>query len=148
MVTTLGSRWAVAGATFALWALVAASAAYWGLKLSSAGDVATAPPAPRNPAPVNAAAVARLLGSNPSAVAAAPPPSAASRFKLLGVVANRGHGGAALIAVDGKPPKPFRVGALVEEGLVLQSVDAKQAALGPRMDAPPSITHQLPRPHP
>ena len=148
MVTTLGSRWAVAGVTFAVWALVAASAAYWGLKLSSADDLASAPPAPRNPAPVDTAAVARLLGSNPSAVAAAPAPSAGSRFALLGVVANRGHGGAALIAIDGKPAKPFRVGSLVEEGLVLQSVDAKQAALAPNMDAPPSITLELPRLHP
>ncbi|HWI79315.1 MAG TPA: type II secretion system protein N [Ramlibacter sp.] len=147
MVTTLGSRWAVAGSTFALWALVAASAAYWGLKLSGGDDVATAPPAARSPAPADPAAVARVLGSSPTVATAAPPPSAGSRFALVGVVANRGHGGAALVSIDGKPPKPFRVGTAVEEGLVLQSVDARRAVLAPSMDAPPSVTLELPLLH-
>ena len=147
MVTTLSSRWAVAGSTFGLWALVAASAAYWGLKLSGTDTVATAPPAARSPAPVDPAAVARVLGSSPAVATAAPAPSAASRFALVGVVANRGHGGAALIAIDGKPPKPFRVGSALEEGLVLQSVGARQAVLAPGMDAPSSITLELPLLH-
>jgi general secretion pathway protein C len=148
MVTTLSSRWAVAGSTFALWALVAASAAYWGLKLSSAAGVATAPPAARSPAPVDPMAVARLLGSSPTVAAAAPVASLASRFALVGVVASRAHSGAALISVDGKPPKPFRVGAAVEEGLVLKSVDARSAVLAANASAPPSVTLELPRLHP
>ena len=54
-----------------------------------------------------------------------------SRFALVGVVAGRhSGGGAALIAVDGKPPKPYRVGMQVESGLVLQSVGAREARLG------------------
>jgi general secretion pathway protein C len=146
MVTTSGSRWAVAGSTFAIWALVAASAAYWGLKLSGTSGVATAPPAARSPAPVDPAAVARLLGYSP-AVGTSPQPSAASRFSLVGVVASRAHSGAALISVDGKPPKPFRVGATVDEGLVLKSVDARRAELAPSMDAAPTITLDLPLLH-
>jgi general secretion pathway protein C len=145
MVTTLGSRWAVAGSTFALWALVAACAVYWGLKLSGTSSVATAPPAARSPAPVDPAAVARVLGFSPAVASAAPTPSIASRFNLVGVVANRGHGGAALISVDGKPPKPFRVGSSVEEGLMLQSVDARRAVLAASPDAPASVTLELPR---
>jgi general secretion pathway protein C len=147
MVTTWGSRWAVAGATFALWALVAASAVYWGLKLSGGGDVATAPPAVRSPAPVDPTAVARLLGSTPAVAAAAPQPSAASRFALVGVVASRSHSGAALIAIDGKPPKPFRVGSAIDEGLVLKSVDSRRAVLAPSMEAAPAVTLELPLLH-
>ena len=147
MVTTLSSRWAVAGSTFALWALAAASAVYWGLQLSSTNTVATAPPAVRSPAPVDPAAVARLLGFSPTVAAAAPVASLASRFSLVGVVASRAHGGAALISVDGKPAKPFRVGSTVDEGLVLQSVDARRAVLAPGMEAPPALTLDLPRLH-
>jgi len=144
MVTTLGSRWAVAGSTFALWALVAASAVYWGLKLSGSDAGPTAPPATRSPPPVDPAVVARLLGFNPAGASAAPAPSMASRFALVGVVANRGHDGAALISVDGKPAKPFRVGTAVDEGLVLKSVDARSAVLAPSAEAPPALTLQLP----
>jgi general secretion pathway protein C len=147
MVTTSGSRWAVAGSTFAIWALVAASAAYWGLKLSGRNDVATAPPAARSPAPVDPVAVARLLGYSPTVAAGGAQPSAASRFALVGVVASRAHSGAALISVDGKPPKPFRVGSAVDEGLVLKSVDARRAELAPSMDAAPTITLDLPLLH-
>jgi general secretion pathway protein C len=147
MVTTFTSRWAVAGSTFALWALAAAAAVYWGLKLSGAGSVATAPPAVRVPPAVNQAAVARLLGSSPSVAAATPATSAASRFALVGVVASRAHAGAALIAVDGKPPKPFRVGSMVDEGLLLQSVDPRRAVLAPSMEAAPTVTLELPLLH-
>jgi general secretion pathway protein C len=147
MVTTSGSRWAVAGSTFAIWALVAASAAYWGLKLSGRNDVATAPPAARSPAPVDPAAVARLLGYSPAVATAGAQPSTASRFALVGVVASRAHSGAALISVDGKPPKPFRVGSTVDEGLVLKSVDARRAELAPSMDAAPTVTLDLPLLH-
>jgi general secretion pathway protein C len=59
------------------------------------------------------------------------------------VVANRSQKGAALIAVDGKPPKPYRVGAPVDEGIVLQSVESRRAVLaGP--DGAPVLTLDLP----
>ena len=146
MVSNTGNRWAVAGGTFALWALVAATAVFWGLKLSNgSGGLPAAAPV-RGPVQADPLAVARLLGSNPMAPAAAPVASLSSRFNLVGVVANTTHQGAALIAVDGKPPKPFRVGSAVDEGLVLQSVSTRQAALGPTIDGPASVTLELPLP--
>jgi general secretion pathway protein C len=133
----------MAGTTFVLWGLVAASAVYWGMKLTArpAGAV-TAPTAARTPPPADPAALARLLGASPAA--AAPLPSLASRFSLLGVVANRSNQGAALIAVDGKPAKPFRVGAAVNEGLVLKSVESRRAVLAASADGPPVLTLDLP----
>lgn len=134
----------MAGTTFVLWALLAASAVYWGLKLTArpAGP-ASAPLATRAPAPADPVAVARLLGASPTA-AAAPVASMASRFALVGVVASRSHKGAALIAVDGKAAKPFRVGATVTEGLLLQSVESRRAVLAASADGPPVLTLDLP----
>ncbi len=53
-----------------------------------------------------------------------------SRFVLWGVVAGASGQGSALIAVDGQPPRPFRVGQAVTDGVVLQSLGQKQAQLG------------------
>jgi general secretion pathway protein C len=133
---------------FGVWALVAASALAWGLRLFAGGRgvppnaaVATAAGAPRGD-------IARIFGNDPPPVVAevelAP---ASSRFQLLGVVAPRASGtrqGVALIAVDGKPAKAFRVGAAVDGDLVLKAVRARGADLGPRggdvnmaLDIPP-----------
>ena len=97
--------------------------------------------------PHHIVAVLRLLGVQAAnAVAArAPVASLASRFALIGVLAGRSSGGgAALIAVDGQPAKPFRVGAAVDEGLLLQSLDPRQARLGASMDGPATLTLDMP----
>jgi general secretion pathway protein C len=132
----MSARWV----TFLVWALVAASAVAWGLKL-----FVTAPGAPPQ---VSVAAISqlprgdvtRVLGADavptvdPSAGESVAP-AADARFQLLGVVAPRGNetarGGVALIAVDGKPPRAFRVGALVDGENALQAVRARGADLGP-----------------
>ena len=142
MVSNAGNRWAVAGSTLLVWGLAAGSAVYWGMKLSSGGrSVPVAPPA-RSAPPADPAAVARLLGSTP--VAAAPVVSPSSRFQLLGVVAEPDGGGAALLAVDGKPPKPYRAGAQVDESLVLRSIEPRRVTLAASMQAPASVTLELP----
>lgn len=144
----LKSGWGAPLTTLVLWALVAASAVYWGLRLSTppAGQVApatvTTPPAP------DVQAIGRLLGAGSVAVApttpVAPVASASSRFALLGVLAGRSSGGgAALIAVDGRPAKPFRVGAVVSAGLVLLALEPRQAQLG-AAGGPPSLTLEMP----
>jgi general secretion pathway protein C len=144
MVSNLQNKWAVAGATFAVWGLLAASTVYWGLKLTAPPAAPTAATLPvRAPAPADPVAVARLLGASPVTAVAAPTPSIASRFALLGVVASSSQKGAALIAVDGKPPKPYRVGAEVEEGIVLQSVESRRAVLA-GTDGVPVLTLDLP----
>ena len=144
MVSNLHSRWAVAGATFVLWALVAGSAVHWGLKLISRPAAApAAAPVVRTPPAADPLAVARLLGAVPAVDSAAAAPSLASRFTLVGVVASRSRNGAALIAVDGKPAKPFRVGAAIDEGIVLKSVEARRAVLA-GSDGSPALTLELP----
>ncbi|MDM0075893.1 type II secretion system protein N [Variovorax sp. J2P1-59] len=138
------ARWPVATATTGLWALAAASIVFWGLRLAAPSD-AIAPPAVATPqAAADPAAVAQLLGAVPTQAAVVAAPEAASRFALLGVVADSDGQGAALIAVDGKPAKPFRVGAKVEEGYVLQSVTTRAASFGASANSALAFTLQLP----
>lgn len=139
----LRPNWTVRGTTFLLWGLAILCVVYWSLKLSTSAGISTAPSVLRTPPPVDTAAVARLLGGG--VVAASPAaPSMASRFVLQGIVANHWGGGAALIAVDGKPARPFRVGTLVEEGLVLQSLQGRRALLGAEREGLPTLTLELP----
>lgn len=125
------------GVALLVWAAVAALAAYWGSRL-------LARPSPVPPQARLATSsppqgdLTRLLGAAPvvavPAAAAAPPPADA-RFKLLGVVAARGNaraGGVALIAVDGKPARAFKVGAAIDGDQVLQSVAPREVTIGPR----------------
>jgi general secretion pathway protein C len=142
MVSNLQSRWIAAGITFVVWALLAASAVYWSLNLSRGAESGMVPVTVRAPAPADPVAVARLLGYSQAAAPQAA--SLASRFALTGVVASRERDGAALIAVDGRPAKPFRVGATVTESLVLQSVEPRRAVLAASKDGPPAVTLELP----
>jgi general secretion pathway protein C len=134
---------------FVIWAAVAASAVFWLLRLWS-----SSPAAPANTVTVASTApqrgdLTRVFGAPPSAAAPAPAPSEpalASRFKLLGVAAPREGGepiGLALIAVDGKPPRGFKVGAVIDGNLILQSVHPRGASLGPS-GAAPSVSLELP----
>ena len=52
------------------------------------------------------------------------------RLRLLGVVADRGGVGAALISVDGQPAQPFRVGGSVVDGVRLLSLGPRHAEVG------------------
>jgi len=141
------ARWPSATATAGLWALAAASLVFWGLRLTTP-SVSIAPPAAPSggEVAVDPVAVGQMLGvvNAPAAVVATP--DAASRFVLLGVVADTDQQGAALISVDGKPARPFKVGVKVADGFVLQSLDRRAASLGASLDAPSAFTLKLPVP--
>lgn len=135
--------------TLLLWALVAASALYWYFRASGAAGLATprAASTAGSGAEVDARQVARALGAlGPAAPASAAAPATplAGRLALRGIVTHDGRG-AALIAVDGKPPRPVRVGAAlegVEGGWTLRSVAPHAAVLGAgdeqlRLEMPP-----------
>lgn len=137
---------------FVIWALVAATLVFWGLRL-----VVQAPSAPAYAMAVGDAAAARgdltaLLGTAPVAVVAtpsAPAPETSSRFRLLGIAAPRAGGsaparrGVALIAVDGKLPKAFAVGARIDPDLVLESVSLRSVSIASSKGAP-AIKLELP----
>ena len=102
-------------ATLLVWALAVGSAMFWWLQpgaVAPAGGSAVAGAAPVGGPAVDVAAVARALGAQPGGAAPAAP-DVAARLALRGVLTH-GRGGAALIAVDGQPAKPLRVGARLE----------------------------------
>lgn len=137
---------------FVIWALVAATVVFWGLRLT-----VRAPSAPAYVVPVGDASavrgdLTRLLGAAPVATSAAMPlADANSRFRLLGIMAPKGSSGTvgtqgvALIAVDGKMPKAYTVGAPLDGDLVLQSVSLRTASIGAAKGAP-AVTLELPLP--
>jgi len=138
--------WWLRIATFSVAALAAASVAFWVLKWTGDAAPTSASAVSQTTSPSDPLAVARVLGGGQIGATAGPAPvSAASRFKLTGVVANSANGGYALISVDGKPARPYRVGAQVDDALVLHSVTARSAALAARVDTPASITLDLPK---
>lgn len=138
------SPWPVRLTTALVWALAAFSTVFWALRLlGPAGDGGQAPVARAALAQADAAAVARALGAVPQVVAM-PVIAAGTRYVLTGVVADRRQGGAALIAVGGQPPKPFRVGAEIEPGVRLASVGARKATLASGPDATALATLELP----
>ncbi len=139
--------------TFLVWALAAASALAWGLKIFVRPQSTPTPPVVADTGTVARGDLTRLLGADaaPVLAQAAPEPVADARFRLIGVVSPRSpraaREGLALIAVDGKPPRAYRVGAAVDGPHVLQGVDARGATLGPPGGAA-LIALKLPPPTP
>ncbi|MEI8267095.1 MAG: hypothetical protein WCI59_15280 [Betaproteobacteria bacterium] len=136
---------------FLIWAAVAGAAVFWGLRLSGNAPEAPAHAQPAPVATVVRSDLGRLLGPDlalPSTGLQAPPADAQQgRFQLLGVIAAGSGGGAgsagwATLAVDGKPPRTFRVGSAVDDSSVLQKVSARGVEIGPRGGAP-LVTLQL-----
>lgn len=139
-------RFLPALAALLVWALAAGSIVYWLLRLGERAPLptvavaGTADPA----AGVDPAAVARALGATQATASAPGATDVASRLALKGVLTH-GAGGAALIAVDGQPARPLRVGASLpglEGGWVLQSVAPHAVVLAAggreaRLELPP-----------
>ena len=134
----------------AIWALAAWSAGYWILRFAGATPSAQAPGAVSAPAAAGEPAnVARVFGpaiDKPVDVAVAPvvvDPS--TRFALVGVVAGRSSTGVALLSVEGKPARPYRVGSTIDDGYTLKSVSVRSATLtAPQTGA--TFTVNLPAP--
>jgi len=145
--------WGLRLTTLALWALAAASMVYWGLRLAALPHEHASRSAPAQvpePLTVQPEAIARLLGGGTSATAAMPLPqkaaSPANRLVLKGILAGTSGGsGAALIAVNGQAAKPYRIGAEITPGLILQSLERRQARLGAAMQGESTLVLELAR---
>lgn len=143
----VNSRWL----SFLVWAAVAAGAAFWSLRLFVAPRVMPAQTVTVGGAELARGDLSRLFGSEegvePDSTSDVPAPS---RFKLIGVVTPRREADTAvalaLISIDDKPAKAYRVGAVVDGDNVLQEVRARGASLGPRDG--PALALELPPPAP
>jgi general secretion pathway protein C len=129
-------------AAFVIWAAVAASVAFWSMRLLAKPSAVPAHATLVATSNAFKGDLSRIFGVDAPASAPraspglAAPVLAEARFQLIGVVAPRSslaqREGLALIALDGKPAKAFRVGAAVDGDMVLQAVHARGASLGPR----------------
>jgi general secretion pathway protein C len=146
MQVTTRKLWMPRLAAFVLALLLAASVVFWVLRWPVRDTGAALPlPATSESLPsANHEVVARMLGAGLVPVGAVVVPDAASRFRLMGIIGYGQGKGVALLSIDGKPPKPYRVGSPIEDGLVLQSVEKRRAALAPDAKAPVSVQLELP----
>jgi general secretion pathway protein C len=133
-------RWPVWVAAF-LWFAAAGSGAFWALQLPQTRTAVDTPvvTAGRAGAHVDlSAGLTRIWGLQTDAPAVYATQSV--RYDLLGVVAEASGRGSALIAMDGKPPKAYRVGDQLSETTRLQSLGPREAVLsGPTATAGPVI---------
>lgn len=145
MQTNGPNIWWLRTSTLLLAALAAGSATFWALRwMAPAPARAGAEISASRQAPTNPQGIARLLGGGRTDPVTAASSAVASEFKLLGVVASPSETGYALISVGALPAKPFRVGDLVDEALVLQSVAPRSATLGATRLGPASQILELP----
>lgn len=146
MSASTASVWLSRFSALVLAAAAMGSAVAWGLKLRAPLDAVPLPAAGPASLQVDAALVARALGAADAGTAPqASAALAASRMVLVGVLVRSAQGGAALIALDGKAPKPVAVGARVGEDWVLASVAPRRAVLRRAADsAGESFTLELP----
>lgn len=126
----------------ALFALLCGIVAAWALVLlaprapiAPAGAVAQAQP------PADLTLAGQLFGGAPVAAGTAAAAAPVSNIQVAGVLA-AGARGVALLAIDGKPARPFAVGEPVGDGLAVRSVDAHEVVLERggqpmRLPAPP-----------
>lgn len=140
---TTWRRWPWAGWGAGLvWLLVAASAVQWGLRLWVQGR--TVPPQAQTVGVAQALQgdASRLFAraaAAPSAPAASP---ARDRFRVLGVAAS-GEAGFAVMSVDGKPPRAYRVGTSVDAQWAVLSVSQRVIEIGP-VGGPAAVSLDLP----
>jgi general secretion pathway protein C len=142
MQTSVHQLWWIRAVTFLVAALASGSAVWWALTLSNAAPwqpsvtVALAPQ-------LDASVLAQSLGAG-AAPANTAPAATAMAIQLLGVVAGLGGKGHALLVVGDAPPKTYKVGSKLGEGLVLQSVSTRSAQVGEAMKGPARQVLELP----
>jgi len=127
-----------------VWAVVAYSAVVFALQWGGGVpvDAVVAGSEQKQVLPeVDALAVSKALGAAPVQSASA---SLASRFVLVGVMDGGPTQGVALISMDGKPAKPYRLGQTVSDGFVVLATGPKKAELGPQLGAASSLVLELP----
>jgi general secretion pathway protein C len=117
--------------TFTIGAVAAASAFFWAFQwMSFSKNMPSVSVESQQVIVADGIAVARAFGAvDPQSASATANAAASSRFVLAGVLGHSGKDGAALIAVDGKPARPFPIGTSVTSEWALRSVQPRRAVL-------------------
>ena len=137
------NRWTLRLFTLLVWLLVGLCAAYWAFKFVTTKSVTATAAVSRPTVEVDSKAIAKMLGATDGA--AKPAVTVAStKFVLFGLAATEAGRGVALIALDGKPAKPYRVGSLVADDLLLKSISKTGVVLAASLQSPDGVTLDLP----
>lgn len=130
--------------------LLAGSMVFWFLQWPRASKERPLPVATSSTelAPINPIALTRLLGQGEAPVETVAVVDPGSRMRLTGIIASATGQGVALLSLDGKPAKPYRVGSTIEDGLMLQSVEKRSVALASDAKAAVRVRLELPSTQP
>ena len=141
---TGSNSWTLRLFTLLIWLLASLCAAYWAFKFVTTKPVEATAALAAPTVVVDAKAVAKLLGATDNIAAKAVNTPASTKFVLFGLANSAGGQGVALIALDGKPAKPYRVGSMVADNLVLKSISKTGVMLASSLQAPDGVTLELP----
>lgn len=129
--------------TVLVWGLLGVSAVYWTFALTEPPPRDRLPDAPVVPQ-IKPSAISAWLGAG-GVTEDHSPASGPRRYELLGIIA-QGRSGVALLAVDGQAPRPYLVGTVVEDGVMLRAVGPRHAELAADRKGPVLQRLELPVP--
>lgn len=138
------SSWTLRLFTLLIWLLVGLCAAYWAFKFVTTKTVEATTAQSLPTVEIDSKAVGKLLGATDVVAVKATNTPASTKFVLFGLANSAGGQGYALIALDGKPAKPYRVGSLVADNLLLKSISKNGVILASSLKSPDGVTLDLP----
>jgi general secretion pathway protein C len=138
------NSWTLRLFTLLVWLLVGLCAAYWAFKFVTSKSIEATAAVAAPTVVVDSKAVGKLLGATDNVAAKAVNTPASTKFVLFGLANSAAGQGYALIALDGKPAKPYRVGTLVADNLLLKSISKTGVILAASLKAPDGVTLELP----
>lgn len=141
---TRSNSWTLRLFTLMIWLAVGLCAAYWAFKFVTTKPVEATAALSTPAVVVDSKAVAKLLGATDNVANKPITVSASTKFVLFGLAGTARGQGVALIALDGKPAKPYRVGSVVADDLVLKSISKTGVILAASTTAADGVTLELP----
>lgn len=138
------NAWTLPLFTLFIWLLAGFCASYWVLKFVTTKPLVATTAQSLPNAAIDTKAIAKLLGAVEGEVNKPMNVVPSTKFVLSGLAFTTGGRGVALIALDEKPAKPYRVGSLVADDLVLKSISKNSAVLGSSMKSPDALTLEMP----
>lgn len=142
---TSSNSWTLRLFTLMVWLAVGLCATYWAFKFVTTKHVEATAALPAPTVVVDSKAVGKLLGATDIVAVKAINTPASTKFVLFGLASTAGGQGVALIALDGKPARPYRVGSLVADDLVLKSISKTGVILAVSLQAAEGVTLELPQ---
>ena len=138
------NSWTLRLFTLLIWLLVGLCAAYWAFKFATTKPVEATAALAAPSLVVDTKVVGKLLGATDIVAVKAVNKAASTKFVLFGLAKSAGNQGFALIALDGKPAKPYRVGSLVADDLLLKSISKTGVILATSLKSTDGVTLELP----